>query len=232
MASSKQTQIKRAVSGFLFLVMLGLLIAGLIRAPDLHWGALVWMVVFVATAAIRTPFSLQTAKVAVSERRWDSTENAVLAAMMVSMMVLPLLYVGTPLLAFADYGLPDWATLIGVALQLPFIWLFWRSHVDLGLNWSPGLEVRETHSLVTRGVYRRMRHPMYAAIWLGVLGQPLILHNWLAGALVVPAFAALYVTRLPKEEAMMRERFGADYETYAARTGRVIPRFGSVPPDR
>ena len=58
--------------------------------------------------------------------------------MFLAMMLLPLTYLVTPLFRFADYILPDWATAIGAAVQVPFLWLFWRSHVDLGRNWSPG----------------------------------------------------------------------------------------------
>ena len=68
---------------------------------------------------------------------------------------------------FADYRLPapylaatvPWC---GAAVMLAALWLFWRSHADLGWHWSATLEVREGHALVDRGVYRRVRHPMYA----------------------------------------------------------------------
>ena len=33
---------------------------------------------------------------------------------------------------------------------------------DLGTNWSITLEVREQHRLISHGVYRRIRHPMYS----------------------------------------------------------------------
>jgi protein-S-isoprenylcysteine O-methyltransferase Ste14 len=95
-------------------------------------------------------------------------------------LVLPLVLVATPLLAFADYDLPAWATVVGAAVQLPLLWLFWRSHTDLAGNWSPGLEVREEHGLVTHGIYTHIRHPMYAALWLWALSQPLLLYNWIA----------------------------------------------------
>ena len=113
----------------------------------------------------------------------------------------------------------------GALLQVPCLWLFWRSHADLGRNWSPGLEVREDHSLITRGVYARIRHPMYAAIWISVLAQPLLIQNWIAGFLVAPAFAAMWFIRVPKEEAMMRLQFGKAWEAYCVRAGRLLPRW-------
>jgi protein-S-isoprenylcysteine O-methyltransferase Ste14 len=68
---------------------------------------------------------------------------------------------------------------------------------------------------------------MYAAIWLAVLTQPLLIHNWIAGALVVPAFAVMWFLRVPREEALMRQTFGKAYDDYCVRTGRLLPRFSS-----
>jgi protein-S-isoprenylcysteine O-methyltransferase Ste14 len=104
------------------------------------------------------------------------------------------------------------------------IWLFWRSHADLGLNWSMTLEMRKDHELVTRGVYRRVRHPMYAAIFLFAIAQGLVLQNWLAGWGGFVSFALLYLVRAPREEKMMSEFFGEEYGRYVRRTGRLWPR--------
>jgi protein-S-isoprenylcysteine O-methyltransferase Ste14 len=104
------------------------------------------------------------------------------------------------------------------------LWLFWRSHADLGQNWSVSLELRQGHQLVTQGVYRRIRHPMYASIWLWALAQGMLLENWLAGWSVVPAFAVMYLLRTPREEQMMCELFGDAYQDYMRQTGRLFPR--------
>jgi protein-S-isoprenylcysteine O-methyltransferase Ste14 len=73
--------------------------------------------------------------------------------LLLGMMALPLLHLATGILAFADHEPPAWATWTGARLQIPFAWLFWRSHADLGRNWSPGLELRKEHPLITAGVY-------------------------------------------------------------------------------
>ena len=205
-----------------------LLVLALLRWREYGWGALVWLAAFIAMTAIRMPHSVRNRANIVVGARKDATEKALLAAMFLTMMFLPLLHLATPLFAFADYRLPHWATGIGAALQIPLLWLFWRSHADLGRNWSPGLEVREDHGLVTNGVYNRIRHPMYAAIWIAALTQPLLIHNWIAGALILPAFAAMWFLRVPNEERMMHERFGAEWEAYCTRTGRLWPGAGPV----
>ena len=86
------------------------------------------------------------------------------------------------------------------------------------------LELREQHRLITEGVYRRIRHPMYAALFIYAIGQTLVVPNWVAGPSYLVAFGILYLLRVGPEERMMSEAFGDDYENYVRRTGRVLPR--------
>ena len=158
-------------------------------------------------------------------RQIDRTEKILLAAMFPAVLLLPPLYCFTPLLSFADYDLPSSIRWAGAVVMVASLWLFWRSHVDLGPNWSVSLELRENHQLISQGVYRWIRHPMYASIWLWGLAQGMMLANWFAGWAVVPAFAAMYFIRTPREERLMCEQFGDGYREYARRTGRLIPRF-------
>ena len=141
------------------------------------------------------------------------------------MQLLPLIYLVTPWLAFADYRLPDWAGWGGAVGFAVAVWLLWRSHADLGRGWTMTPELREEHALVTDGVYRTMRHPMYSAHFLWALIQPLLLQNWLAGFGFLVSQALLYVYRVPREEQMMLDAFGEAYRSYMGRTGRIIPRF-------
>jgi protein-S-isoprenylcysteine O-methyltransferase Ste14 len=111
------------------------------------------------------------------------------------------------------------------------LWLFWRSHADLGTNWSVTLEIRKGHELVRHGIYRSIRHPMYASIWLFGLAQGLLLQNWLAGWCAVVTFAPMYFLRTPREEQMMCEFFGPEYREYMERTGRLFPRLNFKRPE-
>lgn len=157
-------------------------------------------------------------------RRSGHRDGLLILLMAIGGLVLPIVYAFTPLLAFADYQLPAFVPWIGLTSMLAALWLFWRSHADLGTNWSRTVEIREGHRLVTHGVYQLIRHPMYAANWLFSLAQGLMLHNWLAGWSAFAAFAVMYFVRIGKEEGMMSEFFGLEYESYMRRTGRVFPR--------
>lgn len=223
-ARPSRSLLRGVVSLTLFLVCVALLVGVARRWQEMAWFEWIWLAAFVAMLVIRMPHSIANRANVIVDARKDVSEQLLLLGMFATMMALPLLHLATGVFRFADYKLPDWAAWIGVAVQPPFLWLFWRSHADLGRNWSPGLEVREDHGLVTRGVYKRMRHPMYAAIWLSALTQPLLVQNWIAGAFVIPAFAAMYFIRVPNEEALMRRKFGEAYDEYCSGAGRVWPR--------
>ena len=161
---------------------------------------------------------------AAADERRSALDTALMSFASVGLLLLPLLYVFTPWLEFADYWLPMWTGWIGAVVFAAAVWLLWRSHVDLGRNWSPTLQVSEVHTLITQGVYRHIRHPMYAAHWLWAVAQILLLHNWIAGPALLVCFVPLYVLRVPREEQMMLDHFGDEYRAYIKRTGRVLPR--------
>jgi protein-S-isoprenylcysteine O-methyltransferase Ste14 len=182
---------------------------------------------FVIYVVVRGIYKGRTKENELVVRRVDRIEKALIAIVVPGGLLLPLIYLFTPWLNFADYQLPAFSQWCGAVLMILALLLFWRAHADLGLNFSQSLEIRREHTLVTQGVYRSIRHPMYASIWLWCLAQGLLLENWLAGWYALVAFALLYFVRTPREEAMMRERFGRDYDAYIQRTGRMIPRIYS-----
>ena len=185
---------------------------------------IVFFLGFLAYLGIRGAYARRTRNIEKVHRQVDRQEKILLLVVISSTMLPPLLFLFTPLLSFADYRLPVFVPWCGAAIMLPALWLFWRSHADLGQNWSATLEVRKDHQLVTHGVYRRIRHPMYAAIILWGLAQGLLLSNWLAGWSTLAPFLLMYVLRTPREERMMCEFFGDAYRDYMRQTGRLLPR--------
>lgn len=226
-----KSMINGILSVGMVVLMLALLVASLWNWRFASWHGLIWLATFLGIFIIRWPYSVQNRKNTIISDKNNGVEKLLLLGMFVTMTFLPLGDLATrgEVLAFADYQLPSWATMIGAALALPFLLLFWRSHADLGDNWSPGLEMHAEHKLITKGVYARLRHPMYASIWLGAAMQALLIHNWLAGFAVIPAFLAMHIIRIPHEEAMMRKQFGTDYDEYMKRSGRIFPKWANNP---
>ena len=183
----------------------------------------IFLIGFVIGSVIRKIYTAPCRHIKAVKKQ-KSTLDIVLVSLSGVGLALPLVYLFTPWLDFANYNLPTWMSWIGTVVFAGAIVLLWRSHVDLGRNWSVTLQILPEHTLVTHGVYRYIRHPMYAAHLLWAIGQGLLLSNWLAGWILLVTFVPLYLFRAPKEEQLLLDQFGDDYRHYMARTGGIIPR--------
>lgn len=190
----------------------------------LTFAKLAWTLGVVAWFVLRLPFQHKARRASVKDaRRKNMREMVLLAISTCGLGVVPALYTATGFPAALSYAPSPLQVGAGVLVFLAALWLFWRTHSDLGRNWSVTLEIRDSHKLITSGVYRRVRHPMYSAFFLWALAQALLLPNLVAGLSGFVGFGILYFFRVGEEEAMMRETFGAEYDAYCARTKRIIP---------
>src|SRR6266700_4053977 len=161
----------------------------------------------VVMIAIRAPHGHRSRIVKVATSYKTPLETGLLVLAWVGFFV-PLIWVGSPAFSFAEYALGTGPLVGGVMCLVIGLWLFHRSHADLGANWSITLEVREQHRLITQGVYRRIRHPMSSALVLYSVGQALVIPNSVAGPSNLIAFAIVFALRVGAEERMMVQTFG------------------------
>jgi protein-S-isoprenylcysteine O-methyltransferase Ste14 len=180
------------------------------------------LIASVVMVIIRAPYGQRSSSVPIVKNRKGTLETVLLTIAWVAFF-LPLVWIVTPLFAFADYPARPIPFVLGTLCLALGLWLFHRSHVDLGTNWSITLQVRENHTLVTDGIYRRVRHPMYLALLIYSLGQALVIPNWFVGPANAVAMLVLFALRVGPEEQMMREEFGKDYESYSSTTKRLLP---------
>jgi protein-S-isoprenylcysteine O-methyltransferase Ste14 len=172
--------------------------------------------------AIRAPHGRRSRNVKVAKSLKTPLETGLLVLAWAGFFI-PLIWLASPVLSFAEYRLSLGPLVAGVLCLVAGLWLFHRSHADLGTNWSITLEVRKQHRLITQGVYRRIRHPMYLALVLYSMGHALVVPNWVAGPSNLVAFVILFALRVHPEEQMMGDEFGDEYAAYSARTKRLVP---------
>ncbi len=111
----------------------------------------------------------------------------------------------------------------GLGLGLASVVALFAVHLQLGRNWTPYLKLRDDHRLVTTGIYQRVRHPMYAVIFVYMAALGLASGDWLVLSMSALRIALMYV-RIGREEALLLERFGDEYRRYIQATPRLIPR--------
>jgi protein-S-isoprenylcysteine O-methyltransferase Ste14 len=184
----------------------------------MYWLAIVLEIV------IRYPYRKTWKEGFKTDQRASRLETTLLGLLTVFMFFLPIIFSATNWLDFANYSLPAWMGWLGCLLMIGALFVFWRAHTDLKSNWSPTLEIRQDHTLVTSGIYAYIRHPMYASQWLWVFAQIMLLQNWLAGPLNLLFFIPFYILRVRAEEKMMLDAFGETYREYMQKTGSVLPK--------
>jgi len=179
-------------------------------------GAVSWFV-------IRLPHQKRSWKTAIRSSQRTTREKLLLTCSLTGLGFIPFLYVFSGFPRFADYAFQPVLAWLGTAMFAASLWLFYRVHKELGRNWSDSLEVREQHKLVTAGLYRYVRHPMYTAFFMWAVAQALLLPNWIAGFSGLVGFGILFLFRVGREEQMMLDAFGEEYRAYMTRTARLIP---------
>jgi protein-S-isoprenylcysteine O-methyltransferase Ste14 len=184
---------------------------------------LIWLCGCIAWFIIRLPHQRRAHKTPVAVRADRTRERILLTISLCGMFVIPLIYVVTDQPQFATYRFRPELAVLGALVFAGALVLFYRIHRELGRSWSVTLELRDQHALVTHGLYRHLRHPMYSAFWLWALAQLLLLPNWIAGPAGLVGFGILFFGRVGREEQMMLEKFGEEYRAYMARTKRIIP---------
>ncbi len=131
--------------------------------------------------------------------------------------------INPPWLGVLSIPFPDWLRWVGFAVGLASLALWTRTQEVLGKEWSPQLQLRGEHHLVTTGPYARVRHPLYTAMLGWGVGVALVTANWVFVAMAVAVIGGT-MARIPREEQMMLDEFGEEYEAYMQTTGRFLPK--------
>jgi protein-S-isoprenylcysteine O-methyltransferase Ste14 len=113
------------------------------------------------------------------------------------------------------------AIVVGSCLAIGGIIIRVRGHLELDGAFSPYVEKSPGQKIVTSGLYKRIRHPMYLGTILLFVSMPLIVSaNW---AWIFSVLSVIgIIVRIQKEEAFLSSEF-AGYKEYAEKTWRLLP---------
>lgn len=103
------------------------------------------------------------------------------------------------------------------------IWfVMWGIRV-LGKQWSVGARLIEGHKLVTEGPFRLVRNPIYAGMFGLLLATGLAVSHWIGLLIAIVVYTIGTVIRVRSEQKLLREQFGAEFDSYARRVPAMIP---------
>lgn len=189
-----------------------------------HIAKFIWGLYMVLWAAIRFRPNKKSRRTNISFTDRSPIERFSMAISFTGLGIIPAIWVFTNLLDQFDRPTNAFILIVGTLIAITALILFRKTHKALGKMWSHSLDLRDDHKLVSKGVYKYVRHPMYSAFWLWAFALPFLLSNWIAGFAGIIGFGTLFFLRVGQEEKMMEKQFGKEYRDYCNRTKRIIPK--------
>jgi protein-S-isoprenylcysteine O-methyltransferase Ste14 len=97
-------------------------------------------------------------------------------------------------------------------------------YAAMGDAWRMGVNHTETTTLVTRGPYRRVRHPIYLFQIVILLGVALLLPTVLS-LVILGVHLLCVLVKAADEESYLLTAHGQTYRDYFVRTGKLFPKW-------
>ncbi len=187
---------------------------------------LVFIIIFTLLSVMRLYFRIFTGDIrdGVFNQKEGLLPLVVRCIFGIPLFAAVVLYIRFPHLASWSYvTLPLYLRTAGIILGILSLYSIYWVHRELGKYFSSSLVIRKGHRLVRSGPYRLVRHPMYTSYLALFIAAFLITQNWLMGLSGMAVIATLMTLRIGKEEALLLEHFGAEYEHYRQTTGMFLP---------
>ena len=112
---------------------------------------------------------------------------------------------------------------VGLIVYIGGVAFRYLARIYLGRHFSPHVRIETDHQLITGGLYRLYRHPLYVGLLLLVVGVTLYIGNWLTFILALVFMSYLLNRRMQHEEDLLLQRFGNPYQQYLEKSYRFIP---------
>jgi len=110
-----------------------------------------------------------------------------------------------------------------VVIAVLSAWLVIEAVRALGKQFAVAARVISGHQLVTSGPFRVVRHPIYTGMLGMLLATGLAFSSWPGLILSVATYLAGTSMRIRKEERLLRETFGKEFEDYADEVPALVP---------
>jgi protein-S-isoprenylcysteine O-methyltransferase Ste14 len=122
--------------------------------------------------------------------------------------------------SWSEDGTP-WISITGGVLMLGSLYPAIRGFLDLGKNLGPGPHPVRNNTLVTSGIYGKIRHPLYSSLVLLAAGWAVFTQSWTAAAGTLALL--VFFWRKSRVEESDLKKIHPGYEAYIARTGAFLP---------
>ncbi len=130
------------------------------------------------------------------------------------------------LLGFKIFPIKNFSIIFGVlgfSIFLIGILISSLARITLGSSWTPGYnyQIKPNQLLITNGIYKYIRHPIYIGILLAYIGADLVAESYLSIILLI-LFIPIY-RQAKLEEGILLAHFGEKYKNYMKKSKMLLP---------
>jgi protein-S-isoprenylcysteine O-methyltransferase Ste14 len=117
---------------------------------------------------------------------------------------------------------------IGLVVGFGSALLMFAAQMNMGPSWRIGIDPEARTPLVTQGLYRFSRNPIYVFVLATFAGFALLVPNVVTWLVVVGSLWG-FRAQVLREERWLVETYGDEWRSYASRVGRFVPWLGRLP---
>ncbi len=122
---------------------------------------------------------------------------------------------------------PPWLVWKGAVCLFGGLALMVAAQLGMGASWRVGIDEEASPGLVTGGLYRVCRNPIYLGMFISLVGLVAVLPTWPTVAILLAVFFSIR-SQVFEEEEYLIKTYGDEYREYAARIGRFVPGLGRL----
>lgn len=115
------------------------------------------------------------------------------------------------------------AGVLAICAAIGSVWLIMMALKTLGKEWSLTARLVEGHKLAMSGPYAYVRHPIYSGMLGMLLATGLAVSRWPALVAALVVFFVGTTIRVRREEKLLREAFGEQFENYERKVWSIVP---------
>ena len=159
------------------------------------------------------------------ERRQDAIRDKydkIMGLLIISTPIWYCLYIIEYRLLFSSSIDPSFS-LLGIIIFMLGSIIFLTSRIHLGRFASGKLKIQEDHKLITTGIYKYVRNPIYFGGLIGVLGMGLAFRSLVVVSVALVLDTYVFIKRILREEELLEAEFGDEFTQYKKKTKRIIP---------
>lgn len=113
-------------------------------------------------------------------------------------------------------------SVVGAALFFFGLTIMIVAQITLFRFYSSTLVIRVGHKLITHGIYKFVRHPIYLGGIIALMGIPIYCSS-LYGFLTMSVLIPIILNRIRMEERLLTDEFGDEHRAYKEAVKKLIP---------